>query len=98
MGISHPEKALCYSTLGRGMLNDGFRVRAARRRGTSKATIVCSSQDPLRPRHCQRITDDKLKKQKAVYGSTAFDDFSAIWKSLLTLFSFPSSTCRKATS
>jgi hypothetical protein len=29
-----------------------------------------------RPRHCQRITDDKLKKQKAVNGSTAFDDLS----------------------
>jgi len=34
--ILHPEEALLYSALGGGRLSDGFRVRAARRRGKSK--------------------------------------------------------------
>jgi hypothetical protein len=45
--------------LGGGMLNDGFRVRAARRRVKSEALIVCFSQNPLHPGLRQRITDNE---------------------------------------
>ena len=40
------------------MLSGGFRVRAARRGGTSKDLSLCLSKDTLHPGLRQRITDD----------------------------------------
>jgi hypothetical protein len=47
--IVHSEEALLYSTPGGGMLNGGFRVRAARRREKLKTFFCLLFQRPLHP-------------------------------------------------
>jgi hypothetical protein len=65
--ISHSEEALFYSTLGGGMLNGGFRVRAApdKNIGTSprrgKAKVLLLFQNPLHPANKDAHQHDSKK-------------------------------------